>query len=353
MKKLKFIAMLLAALFVSTSFVACSDDDEDNPDFVGTWSRGEDHGYEELVTFYANGTGKEWVTYNGEIEERYTSAFTWKAEGNKITMTYEEDGETETEEIYWKIDGGNLVIAEDAEFEYSHTLKPNKPATGGGNSDDANSNLLGTWIGEEMGFTLEAGGKGRSWSIWEGVYSEYQDVTWSVSGNKMTVNYKGWNETATGYWKIEGGKLYMSESSSFSGEVMVYAKQTDPTTGDNNDNGGNDDENVGGDNTGSGDNIGGGDANEPIIGTWQCKGVDGEFRYTQTLTFMIGGKGKFVETEYGTNEFKWTLSEDGVLTVDFTTGELVDDDFSTTAKIEGDKLILGYVKYMDEVFTRK
>ena len=57
MKTLRFIGMAIVAIIMSVNFVACSDDDDDNP-IVGTWrSEVDNYGYSDSYTFNADGSG--------------------------------------------------------------------------------------------------------------------------------------------------------------------------------------------------------------------------------------------------------------------------------------------------------
>lgn len=218
MKKLKFVAMLLTALLVGAGFTACSNDEEEdnNPAFVGTWCAGENDNapdYEEYVAYYANGTGKQWVSENGETSHEKT--FTWTAEGNKITICFDNGN---ADEIYWNVEGDKIIFSQDADFEDSaiHS-RIDKPSTGGGdnNSGTTSSALVGTWdedtdyIMESLHYTFNADGTGKF--IYED--GEPESFRWSVSGNRITLSANG--QKASEYWKIEGGKLYLSEYANF------------------------------------------------------------------------------------------------------------------------------------------
>lgn len=329
MKKLKFIAMLLAALFVSATFVGCSDDDnEDNIALVGTWSSGDESDFVEYLAYYADGTGKAWSVEDGE--EKDANSFTWTANGNKVTLTSSYMGETITQTVYWKVEGGKLLISNDNSFtEVEVWGKPSIPTTGGGdNNSDANvPAFVGTWSrGENGGYeefvTFYADGTGKEWATYNGEIEErYTSAfTWKVVGNKITMTYEEDGETETEgiYWKMDGGNLVTAEDAEFK-DFHTLRKPGTPTTGGDN-NSGNGDENVGGgngDNNGSSDeNVGGNSEYKDLFGTWNGEGYEKSITYT----FNADGTGKCVEkrTSDGRTDvcsISWSVTSEGKLSI--------------------------------------
>ena len=110
----KSFAMLFMALAcASLAFVACGDDDDENPPaqqdqtgLVGTW-KGPDDDYPYTITicFNANYTG--WDNWGGEKEE-----FTWYTEGNKLVFVYPEADNVnyDEDEYIYKIAGNQLYL---------------------------------------------------------------------------------------------------------------------------------------------------------------------------------------------------------------------------------------------------
>lgn len=74
MKTLRLIGMALAAIMMSVNFVACSDDDDDNP-IVGVWQN-DDEGEHLRWTFNADGSGSEYLYYDDDSES-FTYQFTY------------------------------------------------------------------------------------------------------------------------------------------------------------------------------------------------------------------------------------------------------------------------------------
>ena len=112
----KSFAMLFMALAcASLAFVACGDDDDENPPaqqdqtgLVGTW-KGHEDGDTYIVTicFNANYTG--WDNWGGEMEQ-----FTWYTEGNKLVFVYPESDNAnyDVDEYIYKIAGNQLYLYE-------------------------------------------------------------------------------------------------------------------------------------------------------------------------------------------------------------------------------------------------
>ena len=112
----KSFAMLFMALAcASFAFVACGDDDDENPPaqqdqtgLVGTWKGHEDgDSYIVTICFNANYTG--WDNWDGEKEE-----FTWYTEGNKLVFVYpeEDNADYDVDEYIYKIAGNQLYLYE-------------------------------------------------------------------------------------------------------------------------------------------------------------------------------------------------------------------------------------------------
>ena len=118
----KSFAMLFMALAcASFAFVACGDDDDENPPaqqdqtgLVGTWKgkNGDKYGnyyYNEyiIICFNANYTG--WDNWGGEKEQ-----FTWFTEGNKLVFVYpeEDNADYDVDEYIYKIAGNQLYLYE-------------------------------------------------------------------------------------------------------------------------------------------------------------------------------------------------------------------------------------------------
>ena len=110
----KSFAMLFMALAcASFAFVACGDDDDENPPaqqdqtgLVGTWKGHEDgDSYIVTICFNANYTG--WDDWDGEKEQ-----FTWFTEGNKLVCIYPEADNVnyDEDEYIYKIAGNQLYL---------------------------------------------------------------------------------------------------------------------------------------------------------------------------------------------------------------------------------------------------
>ena len=110
----KSFAMLFMALAcASLAFVACGDDDDENPPaqqdqtgLVGTW-KGPDDDYPYTVTicFNANYTG--WDNWGGDKGQ-----FTWYTEGEKLVFVYPEGekGNYDIDEYIYKVAGNQLYL---------------------------------------------------------------------------------------------------------------------------------------------------------------------------------------------------------------------------------------------------
>ena len=119
MKTFKLVGMAILAIFMSLSLAACSDDD-DNPgggtsaSIVGEWQQTWSKGYEKYydypednsewntaastyqIKFNQDGTG---VQYGTEDNTTYQYDFTWKQNGNKLSVIMTEEGYVEKSEV--------------------------------------------------------------------------------------------------------------------------------------------------------------------------------------------------------------------------------------------------------------
>lgn len=126
----KTIAILLVALMALTMFAACKKDKKnaDGDTIVGTWELDfnaamsllseqerammEQFGitadnYKGSYTFKEDGTGHAEMTMMGES---MSGDFTYKTEGDKLTITATMDGQTSTTEGTYTIEGNKLTM---------------------------------------------------------------------------------------------------------------------------------------------------------------------------------------------------------------------------------------------------
>ena len=112
MKTLRFIGMALVAIIMSVNFVACGDDDDDNP-IVGTWrSEVDNYGYSDSFTFNTDGSGI-WQEFKGD-KQTDSDSFKYSVDGDKITFTWT-DGEIYTSTF--SISGNRLTIKDNEDSE--------------------------------------------------------------------------------------------------------------------------------------------------------------------------------------------------------------------------------------------
>ena len=119
MKTLRFIGMAIVAIIMSVNFVACSDDDDDNP-IVGTWrSEVDNYGYSDSYTFNADGSGI-WQEFK-DNKQTDSESFKYSVEsgdgvtvdGDKITFTWTDEVYTST----FSISGNRLTIKDNEDSE--------------------------------------------------------------------------------------------------------------------------------------------------------------------------------------------------------------------------------------------
>lgn len=104
MKKLLKYLLLLVLPMAMFAVTSCDDDDDKSP-LVGAWeikiSEEEEESYTVDYKFLENGKG-----YASDGEE--TKTFTWKTEGDKITIKF--DGDEYLMEGTYVLDGNKLLI---------------------------------------------------------------------------------------------------------------------------------------------------------------------------------------------------------------------------------------------------
>lgn len=122
MTKKRFVYAMFALLVTASLSIvifSCSDDKDDDNAAVGTWY-GEDHHEYLKLTFRSNGKGIFIVGYSDSTYKREDEpeAFTYKMEGSKKGKIFIEDydsyyGRSETETMYFEIDGKTMSIYDD------------------------------------------------------------------------------------------------------------------------------------------------------------------------------------------------------------------------------------------------
>lgn len=120
MKKLYyFLAVMLLAL-VSVGVTSCGDDDDEpkSSDLVGTWQLkaiDEDGAtYESLVQFTKNGKWNSVDIYTDEVGVQVeVEQGTYTVSGNRITVSYTEDGQTLNESFTYEVKGDKLMLTYD------------------------------------------------------------------------------------------------------------------------------------------------------------------------------------------------------------------------------------------------
>lgn len=120
MKKLYyFLAVMLLAL-VSVGVTSCGDDDDEpkSSDLIGTWQLkaiDEDGAtYESLVQFTKNGKWNSVDIYTDEVGVQVeVEQGTYTVSGNRITVSYTEDGQTLNESFTYEVKGDKLMLTYD------------------------------------------------------------------------------------------------------------------------------------------------------------------------------------------------------------------------------------------------
>ena len=117
MKKFYLFLSVMMLTLVSVSFVSCGDDKDEpkSSDLVGTWQLkaiDEDGAvFETLVQFTKNGQWNSVEIYNDGTEiDIDVERGTYTVSGNKINVTYTEDGHSVTETMTYEVKGDKLML---------------------------------------------------------------------------------------------------------------------------------------------------------------------------------------------------------------------------------------------------
>ncbi|MBQ6647652.1 MAG: lipocalin family protein [Muribaculaceae bacterium] len=108
--------LLLMAIILPFVLTSC-DDDKDEPkqsleeQLIGGWAWSTVDGPNTITRFYifnSDHNGKEQIDLNGHISTEVN--FTWSLKGNILTVSFIQDGNTETVSVEISIDGDVLHI---------------------------------------------------------------------------------------------------------------------------------------------------------------------------------------------------------------------------------------------------
>ena len=124
MKTLRFIGMAIVAIIMSVNFVACSDDDDENP-LVGTWVSIENRNsveYKDVMTINSDGTGSSAIYENGQIDKDGVDNFRYTYDENSKVFTWiweeDSDGESDVYSMHVReLTGSKLVLVDDMDEE--------------------------------------------------------------------------------------------------------------------------------------------------------------------------------------------------------------------------------------------
>ena len=124
MKTLRFIGMAIVAIIMSVNFVACSDDDDENP-LVGTWVNIENRNsveYKDVMTINADGTGSDAIYENGQIDKDGVDNFRYTYDENSKVFTWiweeDSDGNIDIYSMHVKeLTNSKLVFIDDIDEE--------------------------------------------------------------------------------------------------------------------------------------------------------------------------------------------------------------------------------------------
>ena len=116
MKKLHSILALLLIMVSSINFTACSSDDEEgvSSSIIGKWAFTDD---DAGFIFKENGEMIFWEEDWEELEANY------RVNGNKLICTYQEDGESFSDELtIIKLDSSTLILGGYDEGDYEEMV---------------------------------------------------------------------------------------------------------------------------------------------------------------------------------------------------------------------------------------
>lgn len=120
MKKFYLFLSVMLLTLVSVGFVSCGDDKDEpkSSDIVGTWqvkAIAEDgESIESLVQFTKDGKWHSVDIYEGEVGvEVEVEHGTYTVSGNKMTVTYSDDGVTINEKFTFEVKGDKLTLTAD------------------------------------------------------------------------------------------------------------------------------------------------------------------------------------------------------------------------------------------------
>ena len=115
MKKYNYFLMVMLMALVSVGFAACGDDDDEPKvsDIVGTWQMTDDEGV-TLLQFTKDGKFNEVDIVSEEgVADLYIYHGTYTLSGDKLTVTYVYDYESETVDCTYSVKGDKLSITDD------------------------------------------------------------------------------------------------------------------------------------------------------------------------------------------------------------------------------------------------
>ena len=116
MKKIHSVIALLLIMVCSINFTACSSDDEEgvSSSIIGKWAFTDD---DAGFIFKENGEMISWEEDWEELEANY------RVNGNKLICTYQEDGESFSDELtIIKLDSSTLILGGYDEGDYEEMV---------------------------------------------------------------------------------------------------------------------------------------------------------------------------------------------------------------------------------------